>query len=57
MRDDREEPGAWILARVIKYVPETHQYEVSQQCHAAAVAPEVAQVPEVHNRTYAYVGE
>ncbi|CAN0587977.1 unnamed protein product, partial [Ectocarpus sp. 12 AP-2014] len=31
VRDDREEPGAWILARVIKYVPETHQYEVSSQ--------------------------
>lgn len=28
VRDDREEPGAWILARVIKYVPETHQYEL-----------------------------
>eukprot|EP00904_Undaria_pinnatifida_P007778 jgi/Undpi1/412/HiC_scaffold_1.g00408.m1 len=28
VRDDREEVGAWILARVIKYVPETHQYEL-----------------------------
>lgn len=28
VRDDREEPGAWILARVIKYVPEIHQYEL-----------------------------
>ncbi len=29
VRDDRgEEPGAWILARVLKYVPETHQYEL-----------------------------
>lgn len=27
--DDREEPGSWILARVIKYVTETHHYEVS----------------------------
>ena len=28
VRDDREEIGAWILARVIKYVPESHHYEV-----------------------------
>ncbi|CAB1120773.1 unnamed protein product [Ectocarpus sp. CCAP 1310/34] len=28
VRDDREEPGAWILARVIKYVPDTHHYEL-----------------------------
>ncbi|CAM9647860.1 unnamed protein product [Scytosiphon promiscuus] len=28
VRDDREEPGSWILARVMKYVPETHQYEL-----------------------------
>lgn len=29
VRDDREEESAWILARVIKYVPESHLYEVS----------------------------
>ncbi|CAN0410334.1 unnamed protein product, partial [Laminaria digitata] len=28
VRDDREEESAWILARVIKYVPESHLYEV-----------------------------
>ena len=28
VRDDREGDGAWILARVIKYVPESHLYEV-----------------------------
>lgn len=31
VRDDREEPGAWILARVIKYVTETHHYEVQKR--------------------------